>query len=449
MIQKLKFDSRFKQAFVQVFGKILICESLDSGRKLSKQYQLDAVTLGGDQYSVKGSFTGGSIEWKHSKIDIVRDRNTKKAELHDAQKELARLEARQGDLEHLITSLNSQVNSLEQERHSARSDFDDMKEECKKRTQLMADSKASLANYNSLRERMLKTKEEASRNATELAAELKTPFATKLSSKEQDEMHTLTAKLPEIREKLMELSTDRAGAESKKDETEQILKSNLMKQQEELENALQNIDNDCTDTGSNVEQLKEELEAAKSAVQEIGDQQQEIDGQIQKQQKHQHMHLKQAEKQRATIAECQKFVDSEGKRLSKLISSRQALQDKAAESAKKIAAIGLLPDINAKYSHKSSKELMKLLQKCNEKLKKFSHVNKKALDQHVQFTEQCELLKSRKEELDAGSTAIQQLISQLDDKKNEAILRTFKGVSKHFSKAVSYTHLTLPTKRIV
>ena len=43
-----------------------------------------------------------------------------------------------------------------------------------------------------------------------------------------------------------------------------------------------------------------------------------------------------------------------------------------------------------------------MLHKCNEQFKQFSHVNKKALDQYVNFTEQREELQKRQAELDAG-----------------------------------------------
>jgi structural maintenance of chromosome 3 (chondroitin sulfate proteoglycan 6) len=43
-----------------------------------------------------------------------------------------------------------------------------------------------------------------------------------------------------------------------------------------------------------------------------------------------------------------------------------------------------------------------MLHKCNEELKKYSHVNKKALDQYVNFTEQREELHKRQAELDSG-----------------------------------------------
>jgi structural maintenance of chromosome 3 (chondroitin sulfate proteoglycan 6) len=57
---------------------------------------------------------------------------------------------------------------------------------------------------------------------------------------------------------------------------------------------------------------------------------------------------------------------------------------------------------DCRYQKKNLKELHKMLHKCNEQLKKFSHVNKKALDQYVNFTEQREELHKRQAELDSG-----------------------------------------------
>ena len=45
-------------------------------------------------------------------------------------------------------------------------------------------------------------------------------------------------------------------------------------------------------------------------------------------------------------------------------------------------------------------QLFKKLEQCNMELKRYSHVNKKALDQFVNFSDQKEKLIKRKEELD-------------------------------------------------
>lgn len=47
-------------------------------------------------------------------------------------------------------------------------------------------------------------------------------------------------------------------------------------------------------------------------------------------------------------------------------------------------------------------QLFKELEKANNNLKKYSHVNKKALDQFISFSEQKEKLYERKAELDRG-----------------------------------------------
>ena len=70
---------------------------------------------------------------------------------------------------------------------------------------------------------------------------------------------------------------------------------------------------------------------------------------------------------------------------------------------RKIRELGSLPsDAFEKYTKLSIKQLFKKLEQCNAELKKYSHVNKKALDQFVNFSDQKEKLIKRKEELDKG-----------------------------------------------
>lgn len=76
---------------------------------------------------------------------------------------------------------------------------------------------------------------------------------------------------------------------------------------------------------------------------------------------------------------------------------------------------------------------MDKLHEINDQLKKFGHVNKKALDQYETFADQRKEFLSKKKELDKGLEAINKLIESLDQRKDEAIARTFKQVAKNFS----------------
>eukprot|EP00986_Skeletonema_menzelii_P019403 scaffold27909_cov228-Skeletonema_menzelii.AAC.2 len=101
---------------------------------------------------------------------------------------------------------------------------------------------------------------------------------------------------------------------------------------------------------------------------------------------------------------------------------------------RKIQELGSLPPAAelTSFTKKSIPALMKSLEDINKRLKKYSHVNKKAYDQFVNFSEQRDSLIKRKEELDEGGLKVKELIESLDRKKDEAINRTFRGVSAHF-----------------
>lgn len=101
---------------------------------------------------------------------------------------------------------------------------------------------------------------------------------------------------------------------------------------------------------------------------------------------------------------------------------------------RKIQELGSLPPSSELNEHVSLgiQALMRALETCNKDLKKYSHVNKKAYDQYVNFSEQREELLGRKVELDKGADKVKELIENLDRQKDEAINRTFRGVSSHF-----------------
>lgn len=75
---------------------------------------------------------------------------------------------------------------------------------------------------------------------------------------------------------------------------------------------------------------------------------------------------------------------------------------------------------------------MKKLHVVNEGLKKFAHVNKKAFEQYNNFTKQRDTLLQRREDLDKSAQSIEELVEVLDQRKDEAIERTFKQVASNF-----------------
>lgn len=75
---------------------------------------------------------------------------------------------------------------------------------------------------------------------------------------------------------------------------------------------------------------------------------------------------------------------------------------------------------------------MRKLHAVNETLKKFAHVNKKAFEQYASFTKQRDQLLERRSDLDESAQKIEDLVEVLDQRKDEAIERTFKQVASNF-----------------
>lgn len=116
------------------------------------------------------------------------------------------------------------------------------------------------------------------------------------------------------------------------------------------------------------------------------------------------------------------------------LAKRSTLLSRKEECNKSIRDLGVLPEeAYTKYTSESQTErLVKKLHKAQEHLKGYSHVNKKAFEQYTTFTKQRDGLLTRRDELDASGESIQELIETLDTRKDEAIERTFKQVSKYF-----------------
>ena len=86
-----------------------------------------------------------------------------------------------------------------------------------------------------------------------------------------------------------------------------------------------------------------------------------------------------------------------------MATKQNALQQKINECVKKIRELGSIPtEAFDKYHNTAIKNLYNQLEKANQQLKQYSHVNKKALDQFMSFSDQKEKLVARKEELDVG-----------------------------------------------
>jgi structural maintenance of chromosome 3 (chondroitin sulfate proteoglycan 6) len=133
----LEFDPKVERALRHVFGKKLLCRSMDLATEWSKKLGVDGITLDGDLCSRKGSMTGGYVDLSKSRLRAYESQRTALAKLaelegesrkveHEAQKteqqlnafmqEVQRLGAKHAQLGNLVTQKDAKVDRLDQKK---------------------------------------------------------------------------------------------------------------------------------------------------------------------------------------------------------------------------------------------------------------------------------------------------------------------------------------------
>jgi len=432
MINKLEYDDDYRVAMRYVFGKTLICRSMEVSTQLARRHQLDCITLEGDVVSRRGALTGGYVDNRTSKLEIYTVKEDLMKKLHEKEKELKE------NKEFLQRQEQDAVRSMEeaQKQETKIKKIKDEYEKLKVDTRMLRDQEQSLHRALEPKQRslgQLMTNRDVLRSTkTSLEEEMGTDLLSQLSMDDQREVDRLNDDIKQIKEESTAVIQQRIRLEGQKTQLENLLQDNLFRRKEQFESRIRDysVDNrrQC------LEQRNGELIICTQRYDDAEARFRELEEEVGKKERdNEELKLK-IEENQSKQRDCKEKMSDDARELEKATNKQSMLIKKKEECMRKIRDLGSLPqDAFEKYQGYTHKTLMKELEKCNKELKKYSHVNKKALDQYVSFNEQKEKLLARKEEIDRGREAISNLMEHLEHEKYEAIQLTFRQVSKNFS----------------
>ncbi|KAB8273828.1 RecF/RecN/SMC [Aspergillus minisclerotigenes] len=431
MIEKLQYDRAYEKAFVHVFGKTIICPNLQVAAQYARSHGVNAITPEGDRSDKRGALTGGFHDSRQSRLDAVKNLTkwrdeveTKKSRGNEIRKELEHLDQ-------LITRAVGELQKLEQQRHQVQNSSGPLRQELRSKRDLIQKKNDNLE----AKRRALRNIETNLAAVTDqvnaFEAELKSPFQKALTNDEEARLESLSATAQDLRRQYQELSSHRSELEARKSVLEVELRENLNPRLDQLVGQ----DIDMADDGSqgNLKETQREMKRLSKALEKLGQRLQQVDESIEQANARMAELGQRNAETRRELDELAKSIEKHQRRMEKSMQKKAALTKQAAECAANIRDLGVLPDeAFTKYKNMDSNAVVKKLHKVNEGLKKYSHVNKKAFEQYNSFTKQRETLTNRREELDASQKSIDDLINVLDQRKDEAIERTFKQVSREF-----------------
>lgn len=376
--------------------------------------------------------TGGYVDARRSRLDAVQKvsklREIYEAQLADAAKIRKEIEV----IDQKVTAARGEETKIQQQMRRFDQDYDPLKGELQSKN-------SQLERQRAHRESALSHLAEVEKNMKELddsilasQNELAQDFKKTLSASEEQELERLGNELSALQKEFKAISTKRIDLEGRKKSLEQELNTHLRPQEDQLRS--QAFEATTAGGTESFKDAQKELKKAQKLAAEAEASLEENEQQTEQTSSE----LTQVEAQKAQkeqeLQELQRRIEQYQKKMEKAIQTRARLISQAAEYAKNIRDLGILPEeAFGKYEKMKSEQIETRLAKVNQALKKYKHINKKAFDQYNSFTTQRDNLLKRRKELDTSQASIETLIEHLDQEKDEAIERTFKQVSKEFS----------------
>ena len=429
LISQLKFEPIYKEAVNQVFGRTLVARSLQLASEYSRKLDFDCVTLDGDQVNRKGAFSGGYVDFRSSRMTSYRQTVQLAKEIEDLIAKSNETKLLIDKKEQEITQIYSSLQKEETLRGSTKNEISQLKLSLDIVKNKISSIDEILPGKKSSLQKISKFVEELNDKIKVLKDELKTAFTSSLSAAESSEIDSLNESISQLQNSLATIITEKTNVEVEVKNSANLLKNNLEKKKSELENSIAAdlLVADTEDLKRELKLVNQEIKEVQEKINSIEHKKEELNDKINKSQA-------ELEKLKNVEQDRRNNLSAALNQIEKLHSKKSVIEAEKDECVHKIRELGAMPSQahSNEYRKLTNAAVKSRLEKCLQSLNKFSAVNRKAIDQYLQFNEKRVELVARREELDKGKVAIDDLIVHLDHQKDEAIQRTFKSIAVNF-----------------
>lgn len=342
LLSKIKYDPAYEKAFQQVFGKTIVCPNLIIGGQYARSHGLTAITPEGDTANKKGALTGGYIDTRKSRLDAVRavDHWRDEYEAQRARAQDIRRQIERKDQE--FTAAMGERQKLDQQLRQLDDGFDPLRAELRSISAHLDRQKDGLDAKIKRRENVEAILKNLSEQIAAYEGELSSEFKKSLTAQEERQLEELNISVQELKARWNELSKTRRELENRKNLLEVDLRENLRLKLDQLNS--QEFENASSGESSNLKEAQRELKRVTKAAELIEAKLEENEEEIEQARTrittlHNERNLD-IQKQ----DELAKAIESFQKRMEKSIAKKALLTTSAAECAKNIRDLGVLPE---------------------------------------------------------------------------------------------------------
>ena len=412
LLGKLEFPEEVERAVRFVFGNAMVADDTDLIRTYQERERVRCVTLDGDVFTGKGVVSGGVR--RDGILMLMDEVKAVKTRVEEEERTVEALEQNLREIDDAVKAVTQEMDGL-----SAQLAEEETRYERERMDFMVAMKK---------RERLKETVRRQERGIAECEKLIMMNIKKKalLERELHDEEPLDRTEFEKKRKQLDALHTQVVGLEQRRLDIEnrrQIARNNLQftlqERLLEAERRLREADLHA-DAGGDATKYRLLLQKQNAALAELtaaleakASEEQHVDAAIRT--------------EKAAVGKAREAEKQKDQRLTRLVEQQTVYEQKRRDCERRLEEIG------ANFDAVVSDDLERELELTHAELKKYRHVNKKARDQCQGFEEQLQALDDRQKEIVSTQQTILDLIDQLEQKKEEAIERTFKGVSKWFT----------------
>lgn len=420
----------------QVFGRAMVCSTLELCDEVSKKHNLDTITLDGDKVSSRGTLTGGYTDPSRF-VRFACAERMRQAQLviGDVQGKLAGIEAQERDVVRRLEELHKERRTMQDGRGQMRSDLAQAADAVQEFEVSVSRHREAARRHVERRDEIQSSIAEVSAAIEAIEAEMKTQMQDELTPEQQAKLKSLSKEL-KAAERDMEVVSDKCHQLQRKIRgQEQHLQEFLRKRLHELQSDLlrdsqQDNDEEVQARAKTLARQEREHEEVAATLAASGARLAELDAGLSQRKSELDGLVVQDQQLQLNIAQCSTRLDEVVVKINNLVK-------KKGEADEKLRSLTIVSSEMAKYKDMSVTQIMKELGRTTKALSKFEHVNKKAIDQFTTFMDQLQELERKRTEINESREAIQNMMKQVDEKKEEILAQTLVQVDKHFREIFS------------
>lgn len=447
LLEKLEFDPELAPVMQSIFGRAVVVPGLGD-RELLREVRargFTAITLDGDRVDVRGAIFGGSrtsdANGRPSRLEAAARLISWRRKEAEQRSLLADLQSRLALADEHVTRAVASLTALEQQRSLASAERI-LATLATKQTELEA-ARQLHARRQESRASIEEELQNIHRETAQLQSELGQPLQA-LTPTERKQLASLSEQLQSLNARLQEQTGAANQLQARQAQLEALLEENLRRRRLELLTRLAEAAS-VASAGQNGD-LQAQLQSCSASLAES---QNRLDEALAARASAQSAIVSfesSLDRARATSEALIKESSIQGSTLERYLTRRSVLLQRQADASRRARELGIMTGdaemeaVLARVRDLSTPALIATLADASAAIKAAfgsttrAPPNRKAVELHASFTRQAEALEARERELDASANSITEFIALLDQRKDEAIMRTFEQVKENFAR---------------